>query len=265
MLIFSALFISCDFFADGDNDSDNGSSISSIRLSSANVTLQAGGISYIAYAVSPSGIYIKPEWNYDKSIIELDPQPNGAVIKGLKEGETSLTVSYQKCSATAIVKVSGFSDTYVDTTEPYIYSSIQVVNLEPGDSETVSVSLYNGSAADIDGYTWAIDSPATATLQPTGQYCKIQAKNTGYARIKVTNSKSSEPYYIGVYVLDDLTKATYITTKQNLSTLRVKDGDKTITVSLENPKMMTARIVFPGKSRKARKAFLLHRTGTNVL
>lgn len=236
MLIFSALFISCDFFADGDNDSDNGSSISSIRLSSANVTLQAGGISYIAYAVSPSGIYIKPEWNYDKSIIELDPQPNGAVIKGLKEGETSLTVSYQKCSATAIVKVSGFSDTYVDTTEPYIYSSIQVVNLEPGDSETVSVSLYNGSAADIDGYTWTIDSPATATLQPTGQYCKIQAKNTGYARIKVTNSKSSEPYYIGVYVLDDLTKATYITTKQNLSTLRVKDGDKTITVSLENPK-----------------------------
>lgn len=236
MLIFSALFISCDFFADGDNDSDNGSSISSIRLSSANVTLQAGGISYIAYAVSPSGIYIKPEWSYDKSIIELDPQPNGAVIKGLKEGETSLTVSYQKCSATAIVKVSGFSDTYVDTTEPYIYSSIQVVNLEPGDSETVSVSLYNGSAADIDGYTWTIDSPATATLQPTGQYCKIQAKNTGYARIKVTNSKSSEPYYIGVYVLDDLTKATYITTKQNLSTLRVKDGDKTITVSLENPK-----------------------------
>ena len=80
MLIFSALFISCDFFADGDNDSNDESSISSIRLSSGNVTLQAGGISYIAYAVSPSGMYITPEWNYDKNIIEVEPQPNGDLL-----------------------------------------------------------------------------------------------------------------------------------------------------------------------------------------
>lgn len=237
MLILSAFFVSCDFFADGNDDSSKDeSSINSIKLSSGSITLQAGGISYIAYSVSPSGKYITPEWSYDKSIIEVEPQSSGAVVKGLKEGETSLTVSYQKCSATAIVKVSGFSETYLDTTEPYIYSNTQIVNLEPGDTETVSVSLYNGSAADIDGYSWSIDSPSAASLQPTGQYCKIQAKSTGYARIKVTHTKSTEPYYIGVYVLDDLTKATYITTKQNLSTIKVKDGDKTISVSLENPK-----------------------------
>lgn len=245
MLIFSTLFFaSCDFFADGNLDDDDEKSINSIKLSESSVTLQAGGISYIAYSVSPIGTDITPDWNYDSSIIEVSPQSSGAVLKGLKEGETSLTVSYKKKSATAIVKVSGYADTYLDTTEPYIYSNTQVINMEPGDAEQVSVSLYNGSAADIDGYTWTIDTPSTATLQPTGQYCKIVAKNTGYARIKVTHTKASEPYYIGIYVFEDLTKATYITTKYNLSTLHVKDGDKTISVDLQNPKTEDYKSLF---------------------
>lgn len=236
VLAASVLFSSCDFFADGDSGGDDEVSISAIRLTSSSVSVQVGSISYIGYTVSPSGTDIEPEWNYDSSIIEVEKQAQGAIVRGLKEGESSLTVSYQKRSATAIVKVAGFAETYVDTTAPYIYSNTQVINMEPGDTEMLSVSLYNGTAADIDGYTWSLDNPMTATLQQTGQYCKVKANNTGYARIKVTHTKSSDPYYIGLYVFDDLSKATYITTKYNLSTLRVSEGDKTVSVSLENPK-----------------------------
>ena len=245
MLILSALFVSCDFFADGNLDKkDDEAEITAIRLSDSSVTLQAGGVAYIAYSVNPSGTIIEPTWSYDTDILEVTPQSSGAVLKGKKEGETSLTVAYKNRSATAIVKVSGFAETYLDTTEPYIYSNTQVINMEPGDTEQVSVSLYNGTAADIDGYSWTIDTPSTATLQPTGQYCKIKAESTGYARIKVTHTKSSEPYYIGVYVFDDLTKATYITTKYNLSTLHTKDGDKTISVDLKNPKSESYKSLF---------------------
>ena len=236
IIMFSMFFVSCDFFSDGDSKSDDRVTISAIKLTSSDVKVQVGSITYIGYTVVPSGTEIEPEWNYDSSIIEIEKQSNGAVIKGLKEGETSLTVTYQKRSATAIVKVQGFADTYVDTTDPYIYSNTQILNMQPGDAEMISVSLYNGTAADIDGYTWSIDNPATATLQQTGQYCKIQAKNTGYARIKVTHTKSSDPYYIGIYVFDDLSKATYLSTKYNLSTLRVSEGEKTVSVTLENPK-----------------------------
>ena len=136
IIMFSMFFVSCDFFSDGDSKSDDRVTISAIKLTSSDVKVQVGSITYIGYTVVPSGTEIEPEWSYDSSIIEIEKQSNGAVIKGLKEGETSLTVTYQKRSATAIVKVQGFADTYVDTTDPYIYSNTQILNMQPGDAET---------------------------------------------------------------------------------------------------------------------------------
>lgn len=236
IIMFSMFFVSCDFFSDGDSKSDDRVTISAIKLTSSDVKVQVGSITYIGYTVVPSGTEIEPEWSYDSSIIDIEKQSNGAVIKGLKEGETSLTVTYQKRSATAIVKVQGFADTYVDTTDPYIYSNTTTIQTSPGITEKVFVSLYGGDIGDIDGYTWTIDNSSVASIQPTGQYCFITAKDSGYARIKVTHQKSAYPYYMGVYVFADASNVTYITTDNNILTMNKDDDEKIISVSLVNGK-----------------------------
>ena len=108
------------------------------------------------------------------------------------------------------------------------------MQISPGVTEKVYVSLYGGDASDIYGYTWTIDDPSVAKINPTGQYCLITGKETGYTRIKVTHSKSAYPYYIGVYVFADATKMTYITTANNILTMNKDDPEQSISVSLVN-------------------------------
>ena len=64
----------------------------------------------------------------------------------------------------------------------------------------------------------------------------ITAKEAGYARIKITHAKAAYPYYMGIYVFDDATNISYITTSNNIVTLNQDDGDKSISVSLVNGK-----------------------------
>lgn len=227
--------MSCGFFDDGIKDTAEKEQISAIRLSSSKVSVQVAGISYLSFTTTPQSS-IKPEWKYDSSIIEIEEQANGIIIKGVTEGETAITCTYQNRSATAIVTVSGYAENYVDTTEPYIYSDTTVMQMGINDAETIHVSLYKGTVADIDGYTWTIENPAVASINPTGQYCTISSLSQGYSRIKVTHSKAPYPYYIGVYVLEDITKVTFITTKNNIVKLNTNDGEKSISVSLKNPK-----------------------------
>lgn len=225
---------SCSFFDDGKKK-DDVINITSLKLSNSKLSTQVAGICYLGFYTTPS-YSIKPTWNYDSSIIEVEEQSSGIIIKGIKEGETAITCTYKNMSATAIITVSGFAETYIDTTEPYIYSDVTVIQMKPNDAETIHVSLYNGTAADIDGYTWSIENPAVATISSTGQYCTIKSLNQGYSRIKVTHTKAPYPYYIGVYVLEDINNVTFITTNNNIVKLNTSDEEKSISVDLKNPK-----------------------------
>ena len=226
------MFSSCDFFADGDI-SKNESSLSSITLDKKNITIKVGELSYIAFNTNPN-IDVNASWSFNESIIGIEQTPKGCIITGLKEGTSSLTVNAQGKSSTCIVTVSGFSANYNETIEPYIYSNATIMQISPGVTEKVYVSLYGGDASDIYGYTWTIDDPSVAKINPTGQYCLITGKETGYTRIKVTHSKSAYPYYIGVYVFADATKMTYITTANNILTMNKDDPEQSISVSLVN-------------------------------
>lgn len=234
ILTSQSVFVSCSFFSDGKKSSSE-TEITAIRLSSSSLTTSVGGISYLSFSTTPNTT-ITPTWTYDTEIIQVDQQANGVVITGLSEGQTSLTCTYKKKSATAIITVSGYSETYEDTTEPYIYSDTTVMQMQPNDAETIHVSLYNGSAADIEGYTWTIENPSIASISPTGQYCTIKSLSQGYSRIKVTHSRAPYPYYIGVYVIEDISKVTFITTKDNIVKINTSFGEQNISVSLTNPK-----------------------------
>ena len=226
------MFSSCDFFADGDI-SKNESSLSSITLDKKNITIKVGELSYIAFNTNPN-IDVNASWSFNESIIGIEQTPKGCIITGLKEGTSSLTVNAQGKSSTCIVTVSGFSANYNETIEPYIYSNATIMQISPGVTEKVYVSLYGGDASDIYGYNWSIDDNSIASINPTGQYCLVTGKNSGYTRIKVTHSKSAYPYYIGVYVFADATKITYITTGNNILTMNKDDPEQNISVSLVN-------------------------------
>lgn len=239
--IFLAILLGCpDFFNDGNLEelANSAAKITSLSFQRKEVTLKAGEIGYNSLIVSPFSLKnkITPTWKYDELKIKVEASANNAVITGLHEGQTSLIAEYEGHSAISIIKISGFSDDYLDNQEPYIYSSTSILQMSPNTTEKIFVSLHGGTAADIDRYTWTVDNPSTVSITPTGQYCQVQAKQEGYARIKVMHSKSSYPYYVGIYIFEENSDPTYITTTENIVTLYKDKGEKTIFVELQNPK-----------------------------
>ena len=232
------LFSSCSFLTSFENV-DEKVSITSISLGKNALATSVGSKEYVSVNVKPANVQkdIKLSWTYDSNIIECDTSSNwGVTITGKAEGQTTLRCSYNGYDAACMVTVNGFAENYETTTEPYIYSNYSILQTSPGISEKVFVSLYGGDASDIDGYSWTIDNNSVASIQPTGQYCVITAKDSGYARVKITHSKAAYPYYMGIYVFADATNVGYITTSNNIVTMNQEDGDKTISVSLVNGK-----------------------------
>ncbi|MBD5404314.1 MAG: hypothetical protein HDR55_04925 [Treponema sp.] len=239
------LFPSCKFYESlTDKDGEEGGEesaieITSLSLGKQSLSMQVGGMDYISVSIRPQNVQkdVKLEWSYDKSIIECDTSSSwGVTIKALAEGQTSLRCSYNGYDANCLVTVQGYAENYEASIDPYIYSNTTIIQTSPGITEKVFVSLYGGSAADIDGYTWTTDNTSVCTIEPTGQYCVITAKDEGYSRIKITHKKAAYPYYIGVYVFDDSTSQTFITTENNIVTMNQDSDSKTLSVSLVNAK-----------------------------
>lgn len=229
--------ISCDFFADGELEERQDTQLSYFRLSSTSTSVKVGEMAYVYYTYSPSTVEIDPKFDYDEDYIDISSVTNsGFVVTGKKEGQCAVSISAGGKSCTCIVSVSGYSENYIDTTEPYIYSNSNIVQLSPGNSQRIYVSLYNGTVTDNLSYSWTIENPSIASLSSNGQYCLINALAEGYSRIKVTNTAAAYPYYVGVYVLSDPTATTYITSTDNIKTVYVNKGEESISVDLVNPK-----------------------------
>ena len=240
VILFSficAFFTSCSFFSSFSETEESGIEITSLAMAKSAVSVSVGEMAYVTVTVKPSEVQkdVKLIWSYDSNIITADTSSSwGVTITGVKEGQTNLKCSYGGYEATCIVTVQGYAETYEETVEPYIYSNTTIIQTSPGVTEKVFCSLYGGTVADIDGYSWSIDNPSVASIEPTGQYCVVTAKDSGYARIKITHSKASYPYYMGIYVFADATSVSYITTTQNILTMNMDDSEKTISVSLVN-------------------------------
>ena len=241
-LIFSAA--SCELFLDETEEKPLMQTLQSFKLSDTRATISVGEIKYISFTYYPI-TWIFTSFSYDKSIIEVvESSLSGMVIKGIAEGQSSLSVSANGQSANCIVTVSGYAETYNAETNPYIYSNTSVLQLSPGSSQKICVSLYGGTVTDIENYSWTIDNSNIASVSPVGQYCVIEAKQEGYTRLKITNPAAAYPYYIGVYVFADATKTTFITSSDNIKTLYVNKGEQTINVDLVNPKTDTYKDKF---------------------
>lgn len=249
LFLLSLCITSCNLLSSfsGNSASKNQQpEITALLLSKQSLNMKVGTLDYVSIKVSPANEQKNCTfaYTYDKEIIECDTSSKfGITIKAMHEGNTALRLSCQGYDATLIIKVEGFA-AGEEPKDPYIYSNTSILQTNVGIAEKVFVSLYGGDASDIDGYTWTIDHPSVASIEPTGQYCLISAKTTGYARIKVTHQKAKYPYYIGIYVFGDATEIPFITTGTNILTLAQDKGEQNISVSLVNKKTSSLNSAF---------------------
>ncbi len=212
--------------------------ITGLSMNKSTLSMKTGTMDYLQVKITPheNQPLINLTWEYDNNIIECDTSSHyGVTIAAKNPGQTSLRCSYLGHDATCIITVEP-GDNYIDTSiEPYIYSNTHILQISPGVTEKVYVSLYGGSESDMNNFIWNIaDDESVCSIDTNGQYCLIKGKKEGYTRIKITNPLASYPYYLGVYVVGNLEDKPYITTDSNILTLNKSDTEQNITVSIVN-------------------------------
>ena len=146
-ILLSLLAASCSFFADGkiDEPVDKGQAVSSVTLQKGSLSIKVGQMQHLGVSISPVSVRDQAvTWTYNKEIISLEQISGGAVITGLKEGQTTLIAKCGGQSAACIINVSGYTEEALQNVEPYITSSQSILQLSKGDTDKLSVSLYNG-------------------------------------------------------------------------------------------------------------------------
>jgi hypothetical protein len=233
LALLAGIIFSCSMFTEPQ---DNSQQITSIKFRKEKVELQVNGSDYLQFSVTPFGVQntARFDWQYDETIIDINPDNYGVVITGVAEGNTFIKCSANGITATALVFISGYNDEF--TGEPYIYSNTQVIELTPGSTQTISVSLYGGQSVDLEDFTWSIENAAIADISPGRNNCIVRANYTGTTQIKAFHPKAKYPYTFIVYSYNDNLTESYLTTESNVVTINKTDTpSRLITVSIQNP------------------------------
>lgn len=234
LFFFAFIVTTCSAISSGDDD--NQLNISSISLSSTSITVDAGDITYIKLTINPSTEQknIIPIWDYDKSLISVDGSSYGATITGLHEGNTYVKCTVNGIVATCLVKVVG--NIIEGTESQYIYSNYSVVELMPGDSTSVSVSLYGGNSEQLENFRWSVKDDDVITYEAARNNCLITAKKNGTTILTASHPDCKYDYSIVIFSHSDAETPAYITTAQNVVSINASEtSSKVISFSVENP------------------------------
>lgn len=231
MLLGMAL-ASCHFIASFTDDLDPDISMT---MSRSSVSVAVGGMEAIDLSVSDGQNSRKITWTYDDSVIFAKTDNYGAVITGLVPGSTKITAHCGEEEASAYVTVS--EDSYsAAVTNPYVYASRNYIELAPGKTERISASLFGGTSADLNGFSWICDKPSVVSLSSEGNYCWVSGAGDGTAKITVKHSKAAYGYSVIVNCVSDGSRISYITTDSNIVTLNMSGKNTAdISVGIVNP------------------------------
>ena len=236
-LISAALLCGCSFFSDEVNNKvDYDSLVTAVRFSSSQMTVKVGESEYLKVALTPGDNQGKchVSWEYDSDMVSVQSDNFGAVITGVAGGTTYIKAKCNGIIATCMLTVDAEGVEVV--TDPYIYSNFAVVELQPGNSTTISSSLYGGSVADMEFFEWKIKDDSVADIAYSRNNCVITAKKAGSTQVVCSHPDAKYDYSFVVYVYTDKMTETYITTDCNIVTINKNDTvSKTVTVDLVNP------------------------------
>ena len=238
-LIFSLNFTSCTFFntvkeAVGEKDYD--AEITAVTLKSNTLSINRNESEYLTCTLTPSTHQNKcsVSWSYDEDYISVTSDKYGAIITGKKVGSTYIKASCNGIIATCLLSIT--ADGEVITGSQYIYSNYSVVEMQPGDAQTITASLYGGNTADMENFEWSIADDSIASISYSRNNCVVTAKKTGSTTLTASHPDSTYDYSFVIYVYTDALTQTYITTNYNILTIdRNSENSKNISVDLVNP------------------------------
>jgi hypothetical protein len=227
VIFFAALVSSCHFMVDPPANDGSGGGSANIRLDKNFISLDIGQIGLLSLKLDPADLQQDAiiTWVYDPAVIRAQTDNYNAVITALQPGTTTITATMNHISTTCSVTVSTAAVSRgIDF--PYIYSNTEYLRLAPGTAERVSASLFGGTSADTNGFSFTIDKPNIASLVSEGNYCWITGQNPGVAKITVHHSRSAYPYSFLVSCQQDGTKVPYLTTDTNIVSVNKSENDE---------------------------------------
>jgi hypothetical protein len=249
LLLATLAFSSCSLFSsfNTDNSEDYEGEVTAVSFDKQSFSVAGGESDYITLSITPSSVksHISPKWTYDSTCISLDGDSSGAVITGIKSGYTWVKCTVNNIVATCIINVTSDSESIAGVS-PYIYSDTSVVELAPGSSQTVTVSLYGGNIAQYEDFVWSIKDSSIATISSARNNCVITAKAAGSTQLTAHHPDSAYDYSIVVFVhADTASGVPYITTTSNvLSIDKTSVTQKKIYFSVQNTTESQAKILF---------------------
>jgi hypothetical protein len=142
---------------------------------------------------------------------------DGCVLTAEKGGTVVIVARAGGYTAYLEVKIEGSQFEQV----PYIMVPTQVIEVLEGARKTAQVSLYNGSAADQQQFIWEVEAGKdNISINPTGNTVVVQGEKRGSQKIIIRHDKSEYCAEILVFVLGADEQVRYITSGQNVITMR---------------------------------------------
>lgn len=248
-LLFLTLLFSCEMFSDGDSNNDDkltslllmGLKVSGVQFDKNKLNIIEGGESeYLTLILKPNGIQellglsvINVKWDYDKEMIDLKGDNFGAIIQGRKPGQTYIKASCNGIIATCIVKIESAESAGI---LPYIYSDNAVLEMMPGNTTNITVSLYGGTVTDMENFIWKVKDENICTVETSRNHGIVKTLKNGSTQITVSHPKAKYDYTFIVFVYQDKLNTTYITTDSNVVSIdKSKTKSVNISVDLVNP------------------------------
>ena len=239
VLICCLIFASCSFFSSVEesfSEKDYNSEITNVTFSVNTLTVNTGESEMLKLTLSPSSNQGKCNvfWEYDDAFISAKTDNFGAIITGKKGGTTYIKAKCNGIVATCLISVISSGDEASEN--PYIYSNYSVIQLMPNNTMVVTASLYGGSIADMEDFTWEIKDSSIASIAPSRNNCIIEAHKLGSTQLVARHPNAEYDYSFVVYVYTDKLTETYITTDYNVMTINKNDtASKMLAVDLVNP------------------------------
>jgi hypothetical protein len=212
-------------------------SVQAVSFKKTSLTVAVGGSEHLPVTVKPANLQnaVPIEWEYDETFIAINPDSYGVVITGVMAGSSYIKASINGITATCMIVVQGVDGDFI--AEPYIYSQVSVAELSPGDSRTLSVSLYGGQSYDLEDFSWSIADPSLASLAYSRNNCRIAALRTGSTQLTATYPKAAYPYTFIIFVYADELSESYLSTDANVIVLNKTDAQtRSVQVAVQNPR-----------------------------
>jgi hypothetical protein len=239
--VFPFVLAGCSFFSSLlDTESggeDYESQVTGVSLSASSLSLAGDESEYLKLTVTPSSVQnkVSPKWTCDGGFAAIDGDTDGVVVTGAKTGETWIECTINKIVARCKVTVT--SDSAASPSSRYISSNQSVINLTPGSTGTVSVSLFNGTAAEYEDFSWSVKNSAVASISSARNNCLVTASRCGTTQVTVHHPKSQYDYTFIIYVHPSSSSAIpYITTGSNIVSInKTVIKSKSVSFTVENP------------------------------